>query len=119
MADELNKTTIQFKCEFCGKPSSLLCDGRLDDGRTCNANICRACTTRVSAVFTYLSRRDPKTGHRCGHDTVDLCPRCREAGRDTNWGGMSKEEALRVLDKTPKPEQGALFAPPSRDYADD
>ncbi len=117
MADELNKTTIQFKCEFCGKPSSLLCDGRLDDGRTCNANICRACTTRVSSVFLRMARRE--NGSRCRQDTVDLCPRCNAAGRETNPGGMSEAEALRVLDKTPKPEQGTLFAPPPSDYADD
>lgn len=53
----------QGSCVGCGQSASLLCDGmteRLTFGstpRTCDAWICRACTTK-------------------GAGGVDLCPRC-------------------------------------------
>jgi len=48
------------KCKFCGKPSSKLCDYPVGTG-TCDAQICRACTTHI----------EPDT---------DYCPNHKDAG---------------------------------------
>lgn len=68
-------------CESCGKPSTLLCDGRVIDGQrvpmsdarkatgTCDAPICRACAKQLS---TYHMR----TSKGCRWDSIDLCPKC-------------------------------------------
>lgn len=107
----------QLKCQFCGNPATLLCDGRLDDGRTCSANLCKACTTRVGGVFLHYARR--KDGRRCGVETEDLCPTCKAANHKTNFLGVSQAEAKRILGAETKPVQAALFGPQSRDYQDD
>jgi hypothetical protein len=62
-------------CEFCSARSSLLCDGKLPDGRTCDKRICRAHARMVAHVSLQT-----KGGRRC--DTRDLCPDCIAAGRE-------------------------------------
>jgi hypothetical protein len=64
-------------CAFCGAPSSLLCDGRLVDGKTCDKRICRRCAGPWRAHVSLQL----KNGRR-GGDTRDLCPDCAKAGRD-------------------------------------
>ena len=51
-------------CNFCGNPSSLLCDGKSPSRKgTCSQPLCMQCAT---------SRSDPtKPG-----GTFDLCPEC-------------------------------------------
>ena len=76
-------------CATCGKPSSLLCDGKifkLQDGTvhrfgkklgvnvprasvTCDAPICKACRVKVSDIHLH-------TNKGCRWDTIDLCPLC-------------------------------------------
>ena len=55
--------TDKMKCEFCGKYGDLLCDGKKENGKTCDKVICRNCAT--------------KKAHN-----VDLCPKCEEEGRN-------------------------------------
>lgn len=48
-------------CEFCGRPSTLLCDGPGKPPRkTCDARMCGACAVGVRSL------------------DVDFCPRCAE-----------------------------------------
>lgn len=80
-------------CEFCGAPSTLLCDGRIHrvgeteyrvpygqhyghNTRSCDATVCRACARKVSDVHINATRNGRRA---CRWDTVDLCPRCQSA----------------------------------------
>jgi hypothetical protein len=45
-----------------------------------------------------LSRR-PKNGSRCVYETVDRCPTCKAANRETNWGGMTEKAAAAEMKK--------------------
>jgi hypothetical protein len=88
-------------CPFCkARPATLLCDGRLEDGRTCNAGICRACAHCVTHFHFRLARK--QNGSRCRNDTVDLCPQCKALDRKQNWGGMSR--AAREMAPPPSPQ---------------
>jgi hypothetical protein len=62
-------------CEFCGRPSTLLCDGKLPNGTTCNKRICRGCAQMTARVLMAT-----KHGRRC--DTRDLCPACVKAAAE-------------------------------------
>jgi hypothetical protein len=66
--------SIRPKCEFCGGPSTLLCDGASADApaKTCDKQICRACAGLPVAL---VHKRVKGIGSRC--DTRDLCPECR------------------------------------------
>jgi hypothetical protein len=100
---------MNLQCAFCqASDPEYLCDGELEDGRICSKNICKQCTSRVSTIFSRLSRRDKKTGSRCHTDTVDLCPDCKAKDRKAAWGGMTIEHAMRELGKAPVPEQLTL-----------
>lgn len=57
-------------CEFCNMRSSLLCDGKLPNGKTCDRRVCRNCAKQVMHVRTSK-----------GCDTRDLCPACVKEGR--------------------------------------
>lgn len=35
------------QCQFCGNPSSLLCDGKLENGKTCDKPICKDCAQMI------------------------------------------------------------------------
>jgi hypothetical protein len=61
-------------CAFCGSPSTLLCGGKLEDGKSCDKPLCRRCAHREAHVClaTQYGRRG---------DTRDLCPDCVRAGR--------------------------------------
>lgn len=63
-------------CEFCNALGSLLCDGKVDGGKTCDKRMCRAHAHRAM----HLSIRT-KLG--CRTDSRDLCPDCIAAGRKT------------------------------------
>src|SRR6185369_11019274 len=76
------------RCDFCGNPSTLLCDGRIYEGngvtlrvplgwpngktRSCDAHVCRACAKKVGDV--HINGRGG-----CRWDTRDLCPDCQQA----------------------------------------
>ena len=77
-------------CRFCGKPSTLLCDGRIYDlpsgkalrvpmnffngkTRTCDLPICRSCAGEP------VTRLHLRTNKGCRWDTRDLCTLCRAA----------------------------------------
>jgi protein-arginine kinase activator protein McsA len=86
-------------CQFCKlREADLLCNGRLDDGRTCNNSVCRQCAKCDNQIFIHLSRRDQETNSRCSVETVDRCPACLAANRETNWGGMSSEKAIELVE---------------------
>ena len=75
-----------MKCQFCGGPSTLLCDGRIWDSprgpyrvpasffngktRSCDAPVCRTCAKKIGDVHLHM-----KGG--CRWDTRDLCPNCQ------------------------------------------
>ena len=100
----------QATCVGCGKPSTLLCDGRiytLPDGekvrvraafpngntKSCDAPICRACATKIS---DYRMR----TSRGCRWNTIDYCPECHAARertvplsvQDKPWTGGVRDE---------------------------
>lgn len=72
-------------CQFCGQPSTLLCDGRIYEmasgsfrvpagfpngkTRSCDALMCRQCAKKVTDVHM-------RTSKGCRWDTIDLCPEC-------------------------------------------
>jgi hypothetical protein len=73
-------------CEFCGAPSTLLCDGRIytmPDGterrvemgfinrktKSCDKRMCRACAHKITDVHLH-------TRAGCRWDTRDVCPLC-------------------------------------------
>lgn len=56
--------------------------------------MCRKCAQFVTGLHFRLARKIPGTQTRCIHETVDRCPTCRAANRETNWGGMSAQAAL-------------------------
>lgn len=58
----LKGTKLPPPCRTCGDLSSLLCDGDLGGGHTCDAPMCEACATEIG----------PNRHH---------CPTCREAAR--------------------------------------
>ena len=70
---------MNLTCQFCGAPSTLLCDGRMPDGRTCDANMCELCAKNVSKIHCRLARA--VNGSRCHWERIDLCPGCVKAGR--------------------------------------
>jgi hypothetical protein len=37
------------RCGGCGRPAKLLCDWKLDEGKTCDEPICASCATEVAA----------------------------------------------------------------------
>lgn len=76
-------------CEFCGQPSTLLCDGRIYEGpngysarvplnwfngktRSCDKSVCRKCAKKIADVHLHM-----RGG--CRWDTRDLCPLCQAA----------------------------------------
>ena len=79
-------------CEFCGQPSTLLCDGRIyvmPDGterrvvigfpngktKSCDKRICRACAHKTADVHLHV-----RGG--CRWDTRDLCPLCLKVNEE-------------------------------------
>jgi hypothetical protein len=50
------------KCSVCGKPSTLLCDFKLDIGKTCDKPLCRKCAV-----------------HPVAYEDIDYCPTHRAA----------------------------------------
>lgn len=76
------------QCQFCGQPSTLLCDGRIYEiasgsfrvppnfvngkTRSCDAHICRACAKKIGDVHLNMGRKG------CRWDTRDLCPECQK-----------------------------------------
>jgi hypothetical protein len=62
-------------CEFCNMLATLQCDGKLEDGKTCDRWMCRRC----ARMDVHLQKVDAR-GRRYG-DTRDLCPECVKAGR--------------------------------------
>ena len=79
----------------CGQPAALLCDGRvmpLQDGslhrvgkfgsnvprgtKSCDAPICKGCRIKVSDIHL----RTNKGGR---WDTIDLCPLCAAASKES------------------------------------
>jgi hypothetical protein len=70
--------TFMTNCVFCGRASSLLCDGRLANGKTCDKPVCRPCCGDPEAmIHLNMGRRG------CRWDTRDLCPECRQLQRST------------------------------------
>lgn len=66
-------------CMFCSGPSTLLCDGKMPDGTTCDNQVCRSCAKNET---TYHVQYADKQGRRRGRwDTFDLCPDCVKNGR--------------------------------------
>ncbi len=62
-------------CLFCKGPSTLLCDGKMLDGKTCDKPVCRQCAKKVADYHLNRGRKG------CSWDTFDLCPDCVKAGR--------------------------------------
>jgi hypothetical protein len=63
-------------CDFCADATVKVCDGRLENGKTCDKRMCWRHTKTLALVHT----QDPKTRRRRG-DTRDLCPDCVAAGK--------------------------------------
>ena len=75
MPEAATATQPQF-CEFCNMRSTLLCDGKLPSGKTCDKRICRRCAAEPKGnIHLNMGRKG------CRWDTRDLCPECRAAGR--------------------------------------
>lgn len=47
-------------CKVCGRPSTLLCDYPLLDGRSCDACLCRRCAVRIDADRDYCPSHPPE-----------------------------------------------------------
>lgn len=43
------------KCFYCGQPSTLLCDFRYMNGKTCDRPTCRYCAVRVGPDKDYCN----------------------------------------------------------------
>ena len=54
----------KWPCVVCGNASTLLCDGVISDGKTCDRSLCEKCTVQ-----------EPN-----GKDTRDFCPRHIQRG---------------------------------------
>lgn len=60
-----------MNCFYCAGPASLLCDGKLPGGSTCDRPMCRSCVGK-SSVFIACSR----SPRRSVRGSVDYCPDC-------------------------------------------
>jgi hypothetical protein len=102
-------TATTIPCQFCKqRPGDLLCDGRLEDGRTCSANVCRQCAKEDARFHCLLSRRHPVTRSRTFHETVDRCPTCVRLNRKTNWGGVSENHARQIVEEVTERKRPSL-----------
>jgi hypothetical protein len=61
-------------CGFCNGRASLLCDGTLANGKTCDMPICRQCAKCFLSALVRMKGE-------CQSITLDLCPDCVAAGR--------------------------------------
>lgn len=48
------------RCELCGNESAVLCDGKLEGGRTCDVSLCRRCAVHVGTDRDYCPAHAPQ-----------------------------------------------------------